>query len=239
MKKVKNLLLIPALLLCFTLKVSAQRASEAPEAYVKGESANAITIVLTGQPKNVEAVVDNKIQAGTGKKSKPLKGNRAFEGVQYPALSSATLDIYFRVEPAAKGTDNSSKVIVFLSAGQSNFLSSREYPQEITRMYTFLEELPLEVRKYELQLAIDEQQKQVDRDIKDHEKMVRDSVALQKTLAETVKAIDDNKAARDGQLQKIEEAKQKKIDLEQALKDMSNPAWAPDQNKSEAEKKED
>jgi hypothetical protein len=215
-----------------------QRPIEAPETFQRGVTANAVSITLAGQQKNVEKVVDDKFQAGTGKKSKPYKGLIFFSGVRYPALSPATLDIYFRVDKPSRNEDNLSKVVVFLSSGQENFISSNTHAEEIENLEAILDELPFEVRKYELQLAIEEQQKVIDRDIREHERMVKDSVALQKTLADTYKAIDENKTSRSNQLKKIDEGKVKKAELEKALKEMDEEVWQPEKKADPANKED-
>jgi hypothetical protein len=188
-----------------SLQLSAQTANEGARTFAKKSTANGISIVVMGQPKNVETVLDEKLQKVTGTKSKSYKSLRVFEGARAQNISASTLDIYYEVEKAAKDDDTHSRVTIFLSSGNENFLDSRDYPDEVNATAEMLEGLEHEVNIYEMKLAIDEQQKVIEKANKDHEKMVKDSVSLEVKLAETLQAIEENKVNRANQLLKIAE----------------------------------
>ncbi len=195
------------LLLVGTLvsQLSAQSATEGARTFARSSTGNGVSVVLMGQPKNVQAVLEDKIAKATNSKAKNYKGLRQFSGVRYREISNSTLDIYFEVSQAGKGEANQSQVTVFLSSGNENFLDSRDYPDEIYNTRRMLEGLELEVNIYEMKLAIGEQEKVIANAIKTQEKLVKDSVALEVKLAETLQAIEQNKIDRANQLQKIAE----------------------------------
>lgn len=213
------------LLLCTLLlsgwAVTAQEVSEGTRPFMKKETANSLSIVLLGQPKNVEAVFDEKIRAATNDRGRTRSGLRAFEGVRYPALSGSQIDIYYRVEKASRQDDSHSRVTLFLAAGNNNFMNSLKYPREIGAATEILEGLELEVMIYEMGLLIEEQKKVIDKEVKTQERLVRDSVDLQTQLAETLQAIEDNKVARATQIEKIKQEEARLGEFEDRLRQLN------------------
>jgi hypothetical protein len=121
------------------------------------------------------------------------------------------LDIYYRVED--KG-NNKAKVIIFLSKGYDNWLTSAENGAEINNARKMLDKLIAEVRKYELQLAIDAQTKVVEEAlkaseelVKDGEDLVKEQEKLQKELEQNKTDQEANKKAKEDQTRKVEEQK--------------------------------
>lgn len=191
-------------LILATVLVQAQEVSEASRPFMKKEQANALSIVVQGQPQNVEAVLEKKIREGTGQKSKGRSGLRLVEGARYDELMATSMDLYYRVEKASKRDNAHSRVTLFLSTGNNNFITSDEFPDEMEAATGLLESLELEVKIYEMELLIVEQGKLIEKEGKRFDKMVQDSVRLQDQLAETKQAIEDNHNERVAQLQKIE-----------------------------------
>ena len=200
-------------------------ATETTAKFLKKETGNALTINVQGQPKNVRAVLTNDIKTVTGKKPKlkVASSMTSFLGVTFNKVSSSQMDYHFKVEKAGKSSNNST-VTFFISAGNNNFVSSAEYPSEIRNAKDYLAGLEFEVKKYELQLTIDEQGKVVEKSIKEHQNMIQDSVKLEKRLAETKQAIIDNKASRANQLIKIDDERAKLEDLKYELDVMNGDA---------------
>ncbi|MEM7656239.1 MAG: hypothetical protein AAF399_08945, partial [Bacteroidota bacterium] len=204
MKSLKTTLLL-LLMGLMAVSISAQDASVSEDVrpFWKKENGNALSMILEGQPKNVEAVMQKTFLAGTGNKGKTKSGVRLYEGVRYGEISNQMMDYYFKVEKASKSDKNSSRVTLFLSTGNYNFVDSDSYPDEITNATEVLQNLPYDVRLYEMDLAIEDQQKTLEKAIKSHDKMVKDSINLENTLAETLQAIEDNKHARANQRETI------------------------------------
>ncbi|MEZ4775408.1 MAG: hypothetical protein R3D00_19645 [Bacteroidia bacterium] len=209
MKITKTLLLAGMLSIAGFFTASAQEIVEGSRNFIKNESYNALSVVVVGQPKNVEAVLDKKFEAATGSKPKNSKGVKMIEGASYARMSSNTLDMFYKVEAATKTDNNHTRVNLFLSSGNNNFITSESDPETMRGASEILKGLQTEVTIYEFELAIEEQTKVIDKAIKDHEKMVSDSVKLENKLAETLQEIENNKIDRRNQLETIEQEKMK------------------------------
>lgn len=201
----------------FLSTISAQNITEGTANFSRKISGNALSITVQGQPKNVTTVLDQKFLAGTGSKGKNKGGMRTYEGARFRTLSTSTLDMYYKVEKASRSDANNSRVHLFLSAGNYNFLNSNKYPDEMRGAREILEGLQLDVTIYELELAMDEQGKVIDKEIRNHERMVKDSVDLEVKLAETQTAIEENKVDRANQLIKIDEERNRLMDFKKEL----------------------
>ena len=81
---------------------------------------------------------------------------------------------------------------------------------------------------YELELAIEEQNKVLDKATKDHEKMVSDSVKLEKKLAETIQEIETNKIDRKNQLEVIAQEKVKLSEFQDYLHQLRTNGYSND-----------
>jgi hypothetical protein len=183
--------------------LSAQTVSEGVYTFAKKDKANGLSLIVQGQVKNVTDVLETKFQNATGSKPKNFKGMTVFEGVRYPAVSMRTMDLYFGVDKASKNDDQNSRVDVFLSTGNMNFMDSRTYPDEIMAMKQVLSNLATEVKVHELNLVITDQIKLLDKETKTLERMVADSVSLESQRIEILKQIEQNKADRANQLELI------------------------------------
>ena len=171
----------------------AQDVREGTYAMSRKVSGNALTVEIQGQDNNIEEVLKRKFKEKTGEKGKTRFGLISFEGARYSTISSSTLDYYIKVEKASKGDNARSIVYLFLSAGNNNFLDSNTHPDEMISASEMLENLQYEVTVYEFELAIEEQSKLLSKAAKEHERMVKDSVSLEKRLKETQEAIIANK----------------------------------------------
>lgn len=209
MKITKTLLLTITIVVAGFASAFAQEIIEGPRNFVKNESYNALSVVVVGQPKNVEAVLDKKFEAATGSKPKTSKGVKMISGASYARMSANTLDMFYKVETATKTDNNHTRVNLFLSSGNDNFISSESDPETMRGAAEILKGLQTEVTIYEYELAIEEQTKVIDKAIKDHERMVGDSVKLENKLAETLQEIENNKISRRNQLETIEQEKMK------------------------------
>ncbi len=218
----RNFQIIPALmvlgfLFATTFSAQAQNVEEGKREFMKKTTANALTIVVEGDDKNVEHVMDELFSKSTGGRAKSEKGFTAFRNSRVANISNATMDVFYRVERASKNDPPQARVTLFLSSGNENFMTSATHPDEIGKATEFLQGLQLDVTKYEFTLAIEAQNKVIEKEIKDHEKLVKDSMDLEQKLAETIEAIANNKVARANQLVKIEEEKQNLINSQQTL----------------------
>jgi hypothetical protein len=214
--KVLQFLLVISLSALFSVSF-AQDITEGSRNFIKKESANALSIVVQGQTRNVEEVMDRKLRAATGQKSKTTKGLTMYESARLAGASTNVMDMYFRVEKASRSDKNHSRVIIFLSSGNNNFLDSETNPNEFDAAKAILNDLQLDVEIYELELAIDEQNKVIEKAVKDHDKMVSDSVKLEEKLAETIQEIETNKLERKSQLEVIDQENVKLVEFQEYL----------------------
>jgi valyl-tRNA synthetase len=213
MKKVFSL--VPALLFFSTTFLFAQKAGERNEKSPAGEG-NAVVIELEGQAKNVEDVMKRKFSKVKGKSE---KGFEAFTGVVFSEISANTLDIYYKVE---KKDDTHSKIILFLSQGYNNFMSSKDFPSEISNGIKLLDGMVTEVRKYELELAISAQTKVVEEAVKTQEKLVAENEDLVKELEKLQKEIEENKTDTENNIKTQEEQKKAIEDQKKVLDELKN-----------------
>lgn len=193
----------------FSLTGLAQDVSEGNHSFMKKETKNGLTVVLKGQTKNVSDVLDQKFRKGTGSKAKPKSGFKMYEGAVFSEISNQRMDIFYKVEKVGRGDKNSSRITLFLSSGNMNFMSSENFPEEMANAVDMLQGMEYDVKIYEMDLAITEQEKVIAKVIKEQEKLERDSVNLEQKLAETLQAIEDNKVARASQIQTIQNEESK------------------------------
>lgn len=206
----KTLRLFPLLLvLSSPLMTFAQAVSEGPQPFIKKVSGNALSVVFTGQPDNVEHVLENWLEEASGKKAATRSGFRALEGVVVSAFSPNALDYYLLVEKVSRDDNTHSKATLFVSAGNDNFISRGSNPEVMNQVVAWLESMQKEINIYELELAVEAQQKVIEKAIKVQESLHRDSVRLQSTLAETLAAIETNKATNVTQRQTIASEQEK------------------------------
>lgn len=196
----KYLRLPLALFFCASISgLFAQTATEGLKPFVKRSSGNAISIIYTGQEKNVQKVLEEWLSEASGERASNRNGFRAMEGVRIQAFSESTLDYYFKVDKVSRQDAEHSEVIVFVSAGNDNFITSGTNPEIVTELTYWLESMQREVTMYEIELAMEAQEKVIDKAEKAYEGLQRDSIRLQTTLAETLAAIEENKSSNTSQ----------------------------------------
>ncbi|MEL6632267.1 MAG: hypothetical protein AAFQ83_12390 [Bacteroidota bacterium] len=203
----KNLFLLLSFIFFSLLSVQAQKVNEGKQEFMKKTTGNAFTITIQGQEKNVLAVLDQKFRSGLNTKPKSKSGFHYYEGVTFSEIANNRWDYYYKADRASRKSSSETRITVFVSAGNNNFLTSTNYPNEMGKLTEMMEGLQLDVKIYEMGLLISEQKKVVAKEAKVHEKMVTDSVKLEIELAETLQSIDQNKLDRKNQLQLIEQEK--------------------------------
>lgn len=195
----------------------AQEVHETSRKFMKKSAGNALSIVIQGQPKNVEHVLNDLFKSQTGNKGKTSKGVTAFEGSVFRRISSGTMDYYFEVEKPSKGDEIHSRVSLFIAEGNQNFISSSTHPEQMKAAKTFMKGLEMDVKKYEFQVAIDDQTKLIEKEEKNYEKMYQDSLKLETKLAETLQALEEIKVNRASQKVKIAEEKDRLVEFRTEL----------------------
>lgn len=219
----KKIFLLPVLLTLFSLTVWGQKTSEGSEKSPLGDSGPCLIVEVEGQRDNVEDVMKDKFKKlKTGKK----KGYVTMEKQLYEEISSTTIDLYYKVE---KSGDNNSKVIMFLSTGYDNWMTSTTHANEINNTKAILDGLAREVRVYELTLAIAAQTKVVENVTKDQEglekdleKLQKDHEKLEEDLAENKQDQEENNKTQEETKKTLEEEKKTLDELQKKLGSVGN-----------------
>ncbi|MFK7971612.1 MAG: hypothetical protein AB8F95_14700 [Bacteroidia bacterium] len=204
--------------------------------FQKIANVDAVSITIEGQPKNIEQVMENRLANATGVKRKKVKGYVAFLGARLRDVSDRVLDIYFTVEKAGSKANPSGEIIMIMALGNETFLSPDRYPQEFEQALNLLDAMPLEVRIYELELAIAQQEKDLGKAYKDYEKMGNDSVKLEQTLIETQAAIEQNIQDRGDQRVVLSEEEAKLAEFREMLNQEKRRALAPKEEEMNAKR---
>jgi hypothetical protein len=209
-------------LLAFSLlwlsSLQSQVIREGNYPFMRNETANGLSITIQGQPKNVEQVLDEIFKNQTGQRVRTRKGMSAVEEGRFRNVSRQALNYYYTVEKPSRGDGTHSRVTLFISAGNRNFLDSSQYPREMQAASDLLSSLELEVMKYELAVVIEEQQKVLDKALKEQARLVKDSIDLEIQLAETLQAIEQNQANRAAKLETIQREQEQLGTFEENLR---------------------
>ena len=183
------------------------------------DKANGLAIIIKGKPIDVEEVMEMtfKEELQSGKVKNMKHGVMGMESARIARMSQRTLDYYYRVESAATEEEGPTKVSLFLSAGNNNFLDSEKYPEEMAAATKMLQELQSKVEAYELQLAIDAQEAKVEEALKEQEDYIKERDALlrqQESLAREEESIIKKQAELE---QRLVQVRQDIIDTQQEV----------------------
>jgi|GEM_PF-1228527 len=219
----KKIFILPVLLTLFAASVFGQKTTEGSEKSPLGDSGPCLIVEIEGQRDNVEDVMKDKFKKlKTGKK----KGYVTMEKQAYEEISATTIDLYYKVEKAG---DNNSKVIMFLSTGYDNWMTSQTHANEVNNAKAILDGLAREVRVYELTLAIAAQTKVVEGVTKDQEglekdleKLEKDHEKLEEELAENKQDQEENKKTQEDTKKTLEEEKKTLDELQKKLGQVGN-----------------
>lgn len=218
----KKLLLLTFCIACMPIFLLAQEATMTMVEFPKVGAVDAVTITLEGQVKNIQHVMEEKFQDETGGRAKSYKGFRKIESVVYREIASKTVDYYYKVEKEGTKEAPRGRVILLMSLGNETFMDGDRYPDEMAGAEKVLEELPRDVRIYELQLAIEEQEKVILKNEKEYEKLGTDSLSLEAQLIETQQSIEANRISRQQQKVKLSEEAAKLAEFKEMLKATRN-----------------
>lgn len=191
---------------------------------------DALTLTIEGDHKNIQHVVEEHLKKMTGDKAKHTKGHIFFPAARANEISSSTLDIYTKIDKAGSKNAPSGTITFFMSLGNESFMTPDQYQDAFENAINFLETIPLQTRIYELSLAIEEQNKTLDKAQKEHERQLRDSTGLVQTLAETKAAIEQNKVDRRNQRQTIVEETARLEEYKAMREQEERRALAPKEN---------
>jgi hypothetical protein len=175
--------------------LSAQDVTESVYPYMKKEKAPGFSIVVLGDPKNVEVVIEQLIEAQSKAKAKSDKGMMVFENAQFSPISSEKNTYYFTLDNPSRKDKEHTLVTMFVRDGIGQFVTSITGPRTAENGISWLEELEINVKIYEMSLVLEDQTKVLEKEMKAQSNLVDDSVALQKTLIDLNASIEDNHQA--------------------------------------------
>lgn len=205
----------------------AQTARDTRTSFAKIANIDAVSIRIEGQEKNIEEVMELYLENATGERQKRSKGHNVLYGTYLRQVSDRTLDIYYTVEKVGTKDRPVGEIIFFMALGNETFLTQDRYPEEFRKAKDLLNSIPVEVRIYELGLAIEEQEKLMDKAYKQYENLGSDSIRLEQTLIETQAAIEQNIEDRTNQRQTVAEESARLAEFRAMLEQEKRRALAP------------
>ena len=140
-----------------------------------------------------KGIVENALharleKAGIGK-PKSQKGFDSYQGVNWPDISAEQVDVYTNVD--ANGKDNQSTVVLLVSKGYDNYVSTATDPVIAAKLKAFLDGLTADIQAGQHLADIGGQEEIVRRAEKaykdaddDGNKLARDKERLEKQIAE-------------------------------------------------------
>ncbi|MFK7970739.1 MAG: hypothetical protein AB8F95_10240 [Bacteroidia bacterium] len=169
-------------------------------------TANGISTYLYGTTDNLELVISEQFKNAANAKSKSFKGVEAFEGVIFTDISPLTLDYYYRLEED-KNHPGKTRMVLFISAGNYNFMNSEKYPEVMKAAKVWMASLDRAARLKKMNEQITAQQELVTKATetlaktteesqklsKDQAGLKADLEKLQAKLAEVEKELENNK----------------------------------------------
>ena len=199
----KNIFLCLFLVVFVNISSAQQQATETKVKFMDADQ-HALVIRFSEPEKIVaEAVAERLKKAGL--KSKNEKGFDAYKGVLFKDIHSSSIDFYVKVEKADKNTSN---VILLLSKGYNNFVSSKDEPAMISNAKTFMASLERDIKIVSLQQSLAAQEKVVKESIdklesqnKSLEKLVKNKAEIEKNITDTQDAIVKQKSDIEAQKQ--------------------------------------
>lgn len=194
---------IVAISLFGTVNMQAQAPRETQVTYLKNVT-NAFEREFNISKSDLEDIVEAYFKEQF--KSKRLKSNgfQLYKGVDWTMVSAEKLDVYYKIE----GGKRNAKLIMMVSKGYDNFVSSNSDAQVSAQVINFLNNFDAQIAAHNRQEAAAKLTKEIEKkekDIKDYdkeEKKLRDKIQdLEKDIernakrkAEAIEALEKEKA---------------------------------------------
>lgn len=187
-----------SLLTCFiglmiVLPLSAQDAIEGNYEYMRNETAPGLSIVILGQPKNVEEVIENIFREMADERTRSRKGMMAIEKARFSPISAEEYNYYFTTESPSRRDDEHTEIHMFIADQEENFITSVNHPRTIANAKIWLADLEMETKVYEMSLVIEDQRKVLERSMAEEEDLEKDSVGLEQDLIDLRERMAENR----------------------------------------------
>lgn len=217
----KYLIFVLLLSVAFGTTLFAQTlVSQTPTQVLEGDftfikkikaTANGLTMDIAGESEMITEMMTKRLEEATGEKVKSFKkGIMGMEGVMLESISANTYDYYFRVDEIKNKDPERSKITLFVSVGNHNFINSDKYPNEVAASKVWLQKLLSWKRLKEIAIAEAAQQIKLE-----------EAEKQQAVITETATKLNENKANMDAEFEKLQaklkELAKKKESNDQAL----------------------
>ena len=189
-------------------------------------SANGLSMVVEGEAEMVSDWFETEWKGLTNKKPKNVKQDvMGMESMQVARFSNATLDYYYRIEPLGKEMPGFTRINLFLSAGNYNFLSSEKYPAEMEAAKNWLGELPAHLEVFRNKRAVEEQEAMIVKAEKELKSLQHEAQKLEKEQLALDRKKEANELLQQNQTSILEKEKVKLQSMKTLLEKagMANP----------------
>lgn len=180
-----------ALFALMLVAISFAQGKEGTTEISKNQLVPCLTVEVLGNKNSVEKVLEDKFKTANGKPKGYDKGFTQVLQVNLSDFHSSPLDYYYKVEKK----DSSHTIITWcMSMGPSQFVSSQTDKSLMDKAGNYLTgKFQKDVKVYELQVAIELQEKILKDATKKYEDMVQKGKDLEKEKEEILKSIEENK----------------------------------------------
>ena len=213
-----HVLLFAALLFVAFVPASASAQNTIVEHKVKwmeGDQ-NALVITITANTDDVEDALKLRLKS-EGLKPSSKKGFLTCMESNWSRIGSGTMDFYFKITKVDK---EKSEVAFFISKGYSNFLTSDANKTEIENAKAFLQNLVVDVKRFQLNRSLDQQAKKIKDALEEQEKLAKAQKKMEADLEELNKKIAVNKDDQEAKKKELENLKNQLKELQDKLDEL-------------------
>lgn len=199
-------------IICYSVITSptpAQNAHEGKVKFTKGQDENAVIAEYELPKQTIEAALRERMEKTLGS-SHSEKGFLTYKGVNWVEISPDKVDVYTKVE----GKGNKSTIILFISKGYDNFISSASDGDKVQKAENFLNGFMKDAVAYQLRQNIAAQEEVIrkaeralDNANDDGNRLVRDKEKIEKKIAENNSERSKLQSALDDEKKKLEDLK--------------------------------
>ncbi len=198
--------------------LKAQDAIEGNFTYMKKATVPGVSIVIMGNPSNVESVVKAAFKENAKARARSQKGMTSFEETRFSPISSEEYSYYFTFEKPTRKDKDHTQINLFLQDQNQAFVTSVSNPRTIANAKNWLADLELETKVYEMNLVIEDQRKLLEKTVQKEHDLISDSTKLQRDLSNLHQDISDNKEDLAHQRDLIKEEQDKLESFELKMK---------------------
>lgn len=189
MKKI--LFSIVTLMLC-TLFMSAQAIKEEMVTFDKVQ-VSAFTMQIPDFSADVvEGALQQQFEQKYNMKSSKVKGYVAYLGQKYLPYGDENFDVFTKVEEVGKKGAKVPKVMILVSSGNNNFISSSNDVEITNNIKRDMQAFMVYLKEYEVNQRLIMKTNELQKLNKTKEDLNKELTKLQKSLEETQQKIDDN-----------------------------------------------